>query len=231
MSLPAAVFFDLDGTLVDTAPDFHAGVNRLRAELNLGPVDYAVVRACVSDGAGAVIRAAFPDLKDEDKLVELRDAFLADYHEHLADLSRLFDGLEPFLNRLESLSIPWGVVTNKPSRFTTPLMAGLNLAKRSAATVCADQVSQTKPHPEPMFKAATLAGVNANDCVYVGDHIRDIEAGRRAGMFTIAAGWGYIHANDAIESWNADLVCPSIDDLTQWLEQRLEKQINKQDLS
>jgi len=218
MSLPAAVFFDLDGTLVDTAPDFHAIVNRLRAELELPPINYAAVRACVSDGASAVIKAAFPGFShNEAKLIELRDAFLADYQENLAQHSCLFEGLPAFLTELESLNIHWGVVTNKPSRFTTPLMLGLNLAQRSAATVCADEVSQTKPHPEPMFKAANIAGVNAAHCIYVGDHIRDIEAGRRAGMFTIAAGWGYIHQEDDIKNWGADLVCHSVSDLSHWL--------------
>jgi phosphoglycolate phosphatase len=218
MSLPAAVFFDLDGTLVDTAPDFHAIVNRLRADLELAPVDYALVRACVSDGASAVIRAAFPGFShNEAKLTELRDAFLADYQVSLAQHSSLFDGLPSLLDQLDTLSIRWGVVTNKPSRFTSPLMHGLNLAKRSSATVCADEVSQTKPHPEPMFKAADIAGVNAIDCVYVGDHIRDIEAGRRAGMFTIAAGWGYIHQHDNIEDWGADLICHRVEDLRNWL--------------
>ena len=218
MSLPAAVFFDLDGTLVDTAPDFHAIVNRLRADLALAPIDYAVVRATVSEGASAVIRAAFPGFSHDDaKLIELRDAFLADYHVNLAQHSRLFDGLPSLLNQLDNLLISWGVVTNKPSRFTTPLMQSLNLAMRSSATVCADEVSQTKPHPEPMFKAADITGVNATDCVYVGDHIRDIEAGRRAGMFTIAAGWGYIHPHDNIDDWGADLICHRVEDLSQWL--------------
>lgn len=220
---PAAVFFDLDGTLVDTAPDFHASVNRLRAGRGLAPVPYPQIRAAVSDGARAVVAAAdFPGLDMAGAEAEaLRQAFLTDYAAHLADDSVLFPGLEQVLEAMESRHVPWGVVTNKPSIYTTPLMTGLQLRQRSAATVCADEVSQTKPHPEPLYKAADIAGVNAADCIYVGDHPRDIEAGRRAGMLTVAVGWGYIHADDSAANWGADVVCDSVADFHAWLAPRL----------
>lgn len=215
---PAAVFFDLDGTLVDTALDFHAGVNRLRARHGLAPAAYAPIRAAVSDGARAVIAVGLPELADDPVMAEqLREAFLLDYGQRYAEHSQLFAGLAPALQWLEDRNLPWGVVTNKPSRFTGPLLAALQLDSRCAAVVCADQVSQTKPHPEPLFKAADLAGVAAEHCVYVGDHARDIEAGRRAGMLTIAAGWGYVHGPAEAASWQADLLHAHPDDFTAWL--------------
>lgn len=215
---PAAVFFDLDGTLVDTARDFHAGINRLRARHELAPIAYAPVRAAVSDGARAVIAAGLPELASDPVQAErLREDFLADYGQRYAEHSRLFEGLEAALAWLEAHGLPWGVVTNKPSRFTGPLLSALRLDTRCAAVVCADQVSQTKPHPEPMYKAAALAGVAAERCVYVGDHARDIEAGRRAGMLTIAAGWGYVHSPEEAASWQADLLHAHPDDFTDWL--------------
>lgn len=221
---PAAVLFDLDGTLIDTAPDFHAGVNRLRAGLDLPPVPYEQIRTAVSEGARAVIAAArFPGLDSTDpRFDELRYAFLADYEQHLADASRLFAGFEEILQTLEERGIPWGVVTNKASTYTRPLMRALQLEARSAATVCADEVSQTKPHPEPLFKAAKLAGVAAEECIYVGDHVRDIEAGRRAGMITVAAGWGYIPDDDSAAYWGADAVCEDIAAFRDWLLPRLD---------
>lgn len=217
------VFFDLDGTLVDTAPDFHAGVNRLREREGLPALPYEVIRAVVSEGARAVIAAGFPQLDEHDPLREsLRQAFLDEYSEHLADHSRLFPGLEAVLARIESRGLVWGVVTNKPSRYTNPLMAALRLDQRSAATVCPDQVSQSKPHPEPLLKAAALAGVNPAQCIYVGDHVRDIEAGRRAGMLTVAVGWGYVQAGDSPADWGADVLCESVDDFATWLARHLE---------
>lgn len=212
----SGIFFDLDGTLVDTAPDFHAGVNRLRRQHGQAEVPYPLIRAVVSDGARAVISAGFPEA-DATQGELLREAFLTDYQTHLADLSHLFPGLDAALADIEAAGLRWGVVTNKPSRYTNPLMRGLALDARSSATVSADEVTQTKPHPEPLFKAAAMAGVDAGRCIYVGDHPRDIEAGRRAGMLTVAAGWGYIHEDDRIENWQADVICPTVAAFHDWL--------------
>lgn len=222
MSRIAGVFFDLDGTLVDTAPDFHAGVNRLRIARGLPAMPYEPIRAVVSDGAKAVVRAGFPDVASDSEAAEaLRLAFLADYLGHLADTSVVFAGLEASLALLEARSLPWGVVTNKSSTYTRPLMQALGLAVRSAATVSADEVMNSKPHPEPLFKAAAMAGVDAAACVYVGDHARDIEAGRRAGMLTVAVGWGYLPAPDSHTTWGADVVCDTPADFLAWLHARL----------
>lgn len=217
---PAAVLFDLDGTLVDTAPDFHAGVNRLRAARGLAALPYAPIRAVVSEGARAVVTTGFPDASPAE-LDLLREAFLADYAEHLADHSALFPGLDEVLLALEARGIPWGVVTNKPSRYADPLMAGLDLARRSATTICPDHVTRSKPDPEPLFLAATRAGVDPARCVYVGDHVRDIEAGRRAGMLTVAVGWGYVQAGDDPAAWGADVLCPEVADFAAWLSARI----------
>ena len=222
MSRIAGVFFDLDGTLVDTAPDFHAGINRLRLAHGLPAMAYEPIRAVVSEGAKAVVRTGFPNVAaDSDAAEQLRLAFLADYIEHLADTSVVFAGLEESLQLLEAQGIVWGVVTNKSSTYTRPLMQALGLAVRSAATVSADEVVNSKPHPEPLFKAAGMAGVDAADCVYVGDHARDIEAGRRAGMVTVAVGWGYLPEPHSHTTWDADVVCDTPADFLRWLQGRL----------
>lgn len=222
MSRIAGVFFDLDGTLVDTAPDFHAGINRLRSTHGLPAMPYEPIRAVVSEGAKAVVRTGFPHVApDSEQSEQLRLAFLADYIEHLADTSVVFAGLEESLQLLERSHIAWGVVTNKSSTYTRPLMQALGLSVRSAATVSADEVVHSKPHPEPLFKAATMAGVDASACIYVGDHARDIEAGRRAGMQTVAVGWGYLPEAHSHTTWNADVVCDTPDDFLRWLQVRL----------
>lgn len=222
MSRIAGVFFDLDGTLVDTAPDFHAGINRLRLALGLPAIAYGPIRAVVSEGAKAVVRTGFPDIAaDSDAAEQLRQAFLADYIEHLADTSVVFAGLDELLRLLEAQGIVWGVVTNKSSTYTRPLMQALGLAARSAATVSADEVVNSKPHPEPLLKAAGMAGVEAKDCIYVGDHARDIEAGRRAGMLTVAVGWGYLPEANSHNTWNADVVCDTPADFLRWLQSHL----------
>ena len=227
MSHIAGVFFDLDGTLVDTAPDFHAGINRLRLAHGLPAMAYEPIRAVVSEGAKAVVRTGFPDIAADDpeagseQAEQLRLAFLADYIEHLADTSVVFAGLDQSLQLLEAQGIVWGVVTNKSSTYTRPLMQALGLAARSAATVSADEVVNSKPHPEPLFKAASMAGVDAADCVYVGDHARDIEAGRRACMPTVAAAWGYLPTPDSHTTWDADVICDTPADFLRWLQARL----------
>lgn len=221
-SLPHAVFFDLDGTLVDTAPDFHAVINRLRERESLPALPYDIIRAVVSEGARAVISAGFPHLASDDPALEqLREDFLSAYAQHLADHSRLFPGLDDVLARLEAQGIAWGVVTNKHSRYTLPLMQALALDSRSAATVCPDHVTRTKPDPEPLLKAAELAGVDAARCIYVGDHVRDIIAGRDAGMQTVAVGWGYVQDGDSPADWQADVLCERVDDFARWLAERL----------
>lgn len=221
MSRPAAVFFDLDGTLVDTAPDFYAGISRLRAARDESALAYPTVRAAVSAGSKAVMAVAYPELSAE-AVEPLRLAFLDDYEAHIADHSRVFDGLDSVLRELEARGIAWGIITNKPTRFTRPLLQALGLDARAAAVVCADEVRHTKPDPEPMLLACQRAGVTAAECIYVGDHARDIEAGRRSAMLTVAAGWGYLADGEAISDWQADVDCDSVAAFSQWLLARID---------
>ncbi len=213
---PAAVFFDLDGTLVDTAPDFYAGISRMRSARGEQALPYEPIRAAVSAGSKAVLAAAYPELSNE-AVEPLRLAFLDDYEAHIADHSRVFEGLDAALLKLEAEGIAWGIVTNKPTRFTHPLLKALGLDQRAAAVVCADEVTQTKPHPEPMLLACARAGVAARECIYVGDHARDIEAGRRSDMLTIAAGWGYLADGEQMSDWQADIDCATVADFSRWL--------------
>ncbi|MBY4676010.1 HAD-IA family hydrolase [Marinobacterium arenosum] len=199
-----AVLFDLDGTLIDTAPDFHWVINRLLEEEGRPPVEFPFLRSQVSNGARAMVCAAFEIDIDHPDFSDLLQRMLRLYQQHLAVDSALFPGLESLLDRLEQHAIPWGIVTNKPALYAEPMLRGLNLAERSATLICPEHVNQRKPHPESLFTACRQIDRQPQHCVYVGDHIRDIEAGRRAGMRTVAAGYGYIDSDDNIELWQAD---------------------------
>lgn len=199
-----AVLFDLDGTLLDTAPDFHWTLNALLAEEGQGPMDYATLRSHVSAGARAMVQAGFNLTLDDPDFDRLHQRMLALYASHLAVDTALFEGLGEALQAFEKAGVAWGIVTNKPALYTQPLLDGLSLAARAASVICPDHVSQRKPDPESLFMACRQINAQPQNCVYVGDHIRDIEAGRRAGMRTIAAAYGYIDASDSIASWQAD---------------------------
>ena len=202
--MPQAVFFDLDGTLVDTAPDFHTVLNAMLAEAGRPPLPYATVRAQVSNGARAVVRCGFGGEPGEADFDARLEQFLDRYVQHLTVGSTLFDGMEAVLAALEARSVPWGIVTNKPARFTEPLLAGLGLSTRVGPVICPDHVRERKPHPEGLLKAADMLGVAPAACIYVGDHDRDIAAGRRAGMRTIGVLFGYIEEGDDPRRWGAD---------------------------
>ena len=217
----AAVLFDLDGTLVDTAPDFVRILNQLRTDEDLSPLPYDVIRNQVSNGARALIRLGF-DITDEDADFASRlDRLLQRYEQELARESHLFAGLEQTLALLEARNIPWGVVTNKPSRYTGPLLKGLHLEQRCAVTVCPDHVNHRKPHPEPLLTACKQLAVDPLQTIYVGDHLRDVEAGKAAGNFTVAAAWGYLTEDDDISGWQADLIANTPADLLQYLQRKL----------
>ena len=217
MSLfPAAVLFDLDGTLVDTAPDFVRVLNDLRLKYGRPALAYDAIRVAVSAGARAMIQVGFPEYHLESaEFAALRQEFLDNYSLGLAQESRLFSGMEDLLTALESRNIPWGIVTNKPRIYSVPLLAGLALNERCQVLVCPDDVSQTKPHPEPMYLACKTLSILPDQTVYVGDHIRDIQAGNNAGMKTIAVGFGYIPAHENINDWQADYCVDTVADLIQ----------------
>ena len=199
-----ALLFDLDGTLLDTAPDMAAALNALRVEEGLPPLPLEVIRPHVSRGGLALTQLAFADHRDEDEIEPLRQRFLHRYRSDIAAHSRLFDGFASLLEHLEHHGIPWGVVTNKPGWLTDPLMDALGLAQRSAVTVSGDSTAERKPHPLPLTTAAQAIGIPPQRCIYVGDDPRDIKAGNAAGMTTVIAAWGYIDDNAKPEHWGAD---------------------------
>lgn len=204
MSAKAAVFFDLDGTLLDTADDFVLTLETLCERHGVAPPSATDIRNTVSDGARALVKLAFACEQDSPGFEPLRNELLDIYEQLLGQQTQLFDGIQDALHILEESAIAWGVVTNKPRRFAEPLMQRMNIQPESAVLVCPDDVVHTKPHPEPLYLAAKEVGARPASCVYVGDHIRDIEAGRNAGMKTIAAAYGYVGDRSEAEAWNAD---------------------------
>ena len=210
------MLFDLDGTLVDTAPDMVAVLQDLQRDHGQAAISYDVARMSVSNGALGLIRIAFPDA-DEEQRSDLHQQYLQRYTANVCRRSAVFPGLEALLDRLDAASRPWGIVTNKPARMTDPLLNKLGLANRSACIVSGDTLKQRKPHPAPLLHACDLAGFDPKSTVYVGDAERDVEAGRRAGMATIAVSYGYVMADDDPESWGADRIAADTTELLQMI--------------
>lgn len=202
-----AVVFDLDGTLVDTADDFVPTVQTLRKEQGLAPMDEALIRSSVSNGSRALVTLAL-SLEESDAGFEgHRQRLLSLYADILGSHARLYPGLDALIDELETRQIGWGIATNKPREYTVPLLEMLGL--RPAVVICPDDVSAPKPHPESLHKACAVLQCREQQTVYVGDHARDIEAGRRAGVYTIAAAYGYIEDGDSADAWGADLIVDS----------------------
>ena len=198
------MLFDLDGTLIDTAPDMAAALEILCDEEQHPRLPYDEVRPVVSNGSVALVTLAFGNALDTAILERLKTRYLEIYQDHLAVHSRLFDEMDELLQQLEKKNIQWGVVTNKPGWLTEPLMAALKLDQRAACIVSSDSTKNRKPHPEPMFYACRLTGAQPEQCVYVGDARRDIEAGQNAGMKTVVAEYGYISEQENTADWQAD---------------------------
>ncbi|WP_258546151.1 HAD family hydrolase [Marinobacter pelagius] len=215
---PSVVLFDLDGTLIDTAPDFIRCLNQLREQHGLAPLPPEQIRRSVSNGARAMIRVGFGLEPEHPDYTEKHTAFLDLYKAGVAVETALFEGMDELLRGLEERDIPWGIVTNKPVRFAAPLVEALGLAQRCAAVVCPDHVAQRKPHPEALFLACTQIGAQPETAIYVGDHERDIEAGRNAGMRTIAVRYGYIEEPETVDLWQADLIADTVSDLVKLLQ-------------
>ena len=198
------ILFDLDGTLVDTAPDLVAVLNRLLADAGRPPVPYAIARNEVSNGAVGLLRLGFR-LEDQAPVdPDLRQAFLDLYHHIGHTNSRLFIKLESILNVVKDIDASWGIVTNKPADLTAGVLAQLGIGDQPGTLVCGDTLPQRKPHPAPLLHAATELGTPPANCIYIGDARRDIEAGRAACMRTIATTWGYIRPGEPIGNWGAD---------------------------
>ncbi|GLS26991.1 HAD family hydrolase [Marinibactrum halimedae] len=209
-----AVLFDLDGTLMDTADDFVTVVNAMRLDYQQPPLDEQRIRATVSDGARALIKLAFTEDESGDEFQRLRQELLDRYLEQLKPgitTSTYFSGIEILLSLLQAHQIQWGIVTNKPWLYTDALLKALNIS--APVVICPDHVSQTKPHPEPLFLACEKLRCIPEESIYVGDHIRDIEAGRAANMATVTAKWGYIKKEENVNLWEADAICESPQDL------------------
>jgi phosphoglycolate phosphatase len=203
------VLFDLDGTLVDTAPDLGAAANAVRIKLGMEPLPLPLYRPVASAGARGLLRAALDISPDHPDFPAHRDYFLEYYRANLSKLSTLFDGMPELLATFERNNIRWGVVTNKPSWLTRPLMEEMQLTSSAACMVSADDVAKAKPAPDSILLACKQVQLEVADCVYVGDDKRDIDAAKAAGMRSIAADWGYLGDNGPIESWSADLIARS----------------------
>jgi 2-phosphoglycolate phosphatase len=201
-SAPRAILFDLDGTLADTAPDLAAAVNLLRTERGLAPTPYAILRPTASAGARGMIGAAFGLAPGDEGYEDLRLAWFDHYQAAMAVHSSLFEGVVELLDGIRAAGMEWGIVTNKPARFTDPLVPQIGLA-HAGCIVSGDTTPHAKPHPAPLLEAARRLGIDPAHCWYVGDDLRDIEAGRAAGMVTVACNWGYCGAIDPA-SWGAD---------------------------
>jgi 2-phosphoglycolate phosphatase len=212
-----AVLFDLDGTLIDSAPDLAGAANDLRAEHGLAPLPFAALRPMVGAGARGMVGAAFGVKPGDPTFEALRDAFLARYAKGLLERTRVFDAVQPVLQTLESAGVRWGIVTNKAARFTEPIVDGLELRTRATALVCGDTTAHSKPHPAPLLEAARHLSLQASSCVYVGDDLRDVVAGRAAGMATLIAQWGYLGEGPPVQEWGADAILATPMDLLKWL--------------
>ena len=212
-----AVLFDLDGTLVDTAPDLAGALNRVRRERGLPDMPVHALRPYASAGARGMIGAGLQIAPDHAEYPALRDAFLAHYAAALCIESVLFEAVPEVLAALEARRLRWGIVTNKATRFTTPLLDALALPNRPHVVVCGDTLPHAKPHPAPLVAAATALGVDPARCVYVGDAERDVIAGLAAGMQTLVARYGYIEPGDRPEGWRAHGHLASPRELLAWL--------------
>ncbi|WP_044870323.1 N-acetylmuramic acid 6-phosphate phosphatase MupP [Pseudomonas sp. LFM046] len=201
-----AVLFDMDGTLLDSAPDFIAICQAMRADRGLAPMDDKAIRDVVSGGARAMVATALDMDPEAPDFEPLRLDFLERYQNHCAVLTRPFDGIDELLADIEQAKLIWGVVTNKPVRFAEPIMEQLGLAGRSAVLICPDHVKNSKPDPEMLLLACSKLNLDPASVLFVGDDLRDIESGRAAGTRTAAVSYGYIHPSDNPAHWGADVV-------------------------
>lgn len=211
------VLFDLDGTLIDTAPDMAAALDQLCREEDQLLLPFDKVRPVVSNGSVALIKLAFGNEFEDSRLEYLKKRYLEIYAQKIAVHSKLFKGTQTVLNHIEKHGLNWGVVTNKPGWLTNPLMEALGLTKHAACIVSGDTTENSKPHPEPMFHACELAGSHAEECMYVGDAQRDIEAGNNAGMTTLVALYGYIDEHENTDDWKADHSISKPEEILQYL--------------
>lgn len=210
-----AILFDLDGTLADTAPDLAAAVNLMRTRRNLEPAPFEHLRSYASAGARGLLHAGFGITPQDADFETMRSEFLANYETGICQETRLFDGIAELLQAIDARDIPWGIVTNKPMRFTQSLVPQLGL-QRAHCVISGDTTPHSKPHPAPLLEAARQLQVSPEDCCYVGDDLRDIQAAQAAGMFSIGAAWGYCGQTEP-KKWNADSLLNLPNDLLKFV--------------
>jgi len=208
-----AVLFDLDGTLIDSAPDLAGAGNELRAARGLDPLPFARFRPLVGTGARGMVKVALGVGPEHPQFIDLREEFLSRYEARMTTETAVFAHVRPVLDALRKRGVPWGIVTNKAARFTAPLVKALGLDLEAVAVVSGDTTPHSKPHPAPLLEAARQMHLAPEACMYVGDDLRDVQAGRAAGMRTVAASWGYLGAGEAIGEWGADHVIDLPDEL------------------
>lgn len=197
------MLFDLDGTFADTAPDLAAALNHVRFTRNLPPLPLEVLRPQASHGSAGLLKVGMNITPDSADFIELRDIFLDHYANHICVHTGLFEGMSELIDTLESRAIPWGIVTNKPHIYTLPLMQALGYAERAACLISGDTCAHAKPHPEPMLKACELIGIAPEDCLYLGDDLRDMQAANAVNMRGIIARYGYISIDADLNTWQA----------------------------
>ncbi len=215
------LFFDLDGTLLDTAEDFVITVNQILADYQQPHMPAELIRRHVSAGSRTLMQMAF-SLPEGEALEQRRSEFLGYYDRHIRNAqrpssARLYPGMEALLSAIEERHITWGIITNKPRAYAEILLDQLGLTERSATLLCPEDVSRAKPDPESLLLACQQTGCTPGNSVYIGDHLRDIQAGRAAGMFTVAALYGYIKEDDNPQQWQANLNINNANELHHWL--------------
>ena len=198
-----AVLFDLDGTFADTAPDLAAALNHVRATRDLAPLPLAILRPQASHGSVGLLKVGMAITPDSPDFTGLREIFLQHYADNICVHTTLFDGIAELINQLEARDIIWGIVTNKPQRFTVPLMQALGYIERAGCLISGDTCANAKPHPEPMQLACATIKIPAGNCLYLGDDKRDMQAANAVAMRGIIAGYGYISEDCSIENWQA----------------------------
>lgn len=208
-----AVFFDLDGTLLDTAPDLAKAINQLLESEGRQALPYADIRRVVSDGAYALLKLGFGIERDHEDTPALRQKLLDFYLQDLSSGTHPFPGIHALIERFAEHNLNWGIVTNKPWTYAEPLMQRFEFAVAPSCLICPDHVQDRKPHPEALLLACEQTGCKANEAIYVGDHLRDIECGNRAGMPTIAVSYGYIAEDDCHTQWGADHLADNANEL------------------
>lgn len=212
-----AVLFDLDGTLVDSAPDLAGAVNELLQQHGRPPLPLEELRPMAGAGARGMLGLGFGVTPADAGYEDLRRAFIDRYRRRLLQQTTVFEAVPELLTSIESAGRPWGVVTNKAVDLAEPLLQGLGLQPRAAVLVGGDTTPHPKPHPAPLLHATRALGVDAARCVYIGDDARDVQAGRAAGMTTVAVGWGYLGRGEHIDDWGADHVAATPGSLLNWL--------------